>query len=102
MRTARILLILALLFGFGLGSMAVVAGGEPSCAHCAHEADCDCDRNTGGLCLAGSAGCALPAIVARHALPVAPVTHAGIAAWAATPPTSLALAPDTAPPKPSV
>lgn len=98
MRTARILLILALVFGFGLASMAAVASGERPCVHCAHEADCDCGRNTGGICLAGAAGCTLPAIIARPALPAAPAAHADIAAWAATPPASLALAPDTAPP----
>ncbi|GIL06410.1 MAG: hypothetical protein AMXMBFR72_27370 [Betaproteobacteria bacterium] len=102
MRTARILLILALVLGFGLGSMPVVAGGEPPCAQCAHDADCDCGPSTGGICPAGSPGCTLPAIVARPALPAAPAMHAGIAAWAATPLTSLVLAPDTAPPKPSV
>ncbi len=102
MRTARILLILALVFGFGLGSMPVVADGDAPCAQCAHDADCDCGRDTDGICLAGAASCPLPALVARHALPAAPATRADIAAWAATPPTSLALAPDTAPPKPSV
>lgn len=104
MRFLRVLLVLSLVVGLGSAFAAAlpVAGANPACAQDMPDHDRDC--GTGGLAASCSpAGCTQPA--AAKALGAASLERfdgGSPTVYAAAPLSSLALPPETAPPKHSI
>ena len=101
MRFLRALLVLSLVVGLGAAFAAALphAGANPACAQDMPDHDRDC--GTGSLAASCSpAGCTHPAVtVAPGIASLERLDVGSLPVYAATPLSSLALPPETAPPK---
>ncbi|HEU0199501.1 MAG TPA: hypothetical protein VFR86_03610 [Burkholderiaceae bacterium] len=97
----RTLLILVMTAAIGLSSVAVAADmhAETPCAQAMGDQDRGCEGTMGGECVMSASGCTPPAITATPTLLAVPPARLDLTVWDATRFSSLALAPDCAPPK---
>lgn len=101
MRLFRALLILVVTAAIGLNSVVVAADmhAETLCAQAMGDQDRGCAATMGGECVMSGSGCTPAAITATPAVIAVPPARIDLTVWDATRFTSLALAPDCAPPK---
>ena len=101
MRFPRILLVLSLVLAVGSASAAApsAVGANPACAHAMADHDRDCGACDVRSAACSPAGCTQPAVTEARGASLERLDVGCPTIYAAAPLSSLALPPETAPPK---